>query len=72
MRDKGLNLFDECAAGMCISELSGRRVYSSSWEHSKIYTPDTKANSQIDRAPTEINKNGAVIKVRILVDRGIL
>ena len=57
---------------MCISELSGRRVYSSSWEHSKIYTPDTKANSQTDRTPTEINKNGAVIKVRILVERGIL
>ena len=45
---------------------------SSSWRHSKIYTPGTIADSQTDRAPTEINKNGAVVKVRILVELGIL
>ena len=43
----------------------GRRV------HSKIYTPGTIANSQSDRAPTRISKNGAVVKVRILVKLGI-
>ena len=45
---------------------------SSSWGHIKIYTPGTIKNSQTDRAPTEINKNGAVVKVRILVGLGIL
>ena len=29
------------------------------------------ANSQTDRAPTEIDKNGAVVKVRILLELGI-
>ena len=28
-----------------------------------MYTPDTIANSEIERVPTEINKNGAVVKV---------
>ena len=37
---------------------------SSSRGHSKIYTPGTIANSQTDRAPTEINEIGAVFKVR--------
>ena len=31
--------------------------------YSKIYTPDTIANSQTKRVPTKINKNGAVAKV---------
>ena len=44
----------------------------SSWGHSKIYTPGTVANSQTDRVPTEINENGAVVKVRTLVEPGIL
>ena len=43
---------------------------------SKMYTPDTIANSQTDRqtqrTPTNINKNGAVATVRILVELGIL
>ena len=30
---------------------------------SKIYTPGTIANSQTQRVPTKINKNGAVAKV---------
>ena len=33
-----------------------------------MYTPGTIANLQTDRTPTKINKNGAVAKVRILVD----
>ena len=48
--DKGLNLFDDCAAG----------------------TPGTIANLQTDRALTKINKNGAVVRLRILVELGIL
>ena len=36
------------------------------------YTPATIANSQTDRVPTEILKNGAVVKVRILLELGIL
>ena len=44
----------------------------SSWGHSKIYTPGTVANPQTDRVPTEINENGAVVKVRTLVEPGIL
>ena len=35
----------------------------SSWGHSKTYTPATIANSQIQRVPTKVNKNGAVAKV---------
>ena len=45
---------------------------SSSRGHSKIYTPGTIANSQTDRVPTKINKNGAVAKVGILVELEIL
>ena len=35
-----------------------------------MYTPDTTANSQ--KMPTKINKNGAIAKVRILVEQVIL
>ena len=45
---------------------------SSSWGYSKIYTPGTIANLQTDRALTKINKNGAVVRLRILVELGIL
>ena len=31
--------------------------------HRKIFTPDTIANSQTQRVPTKVNKNGAVAKV---------
>ena len=31
--------------------------------HSKTYTPGTIANSQRERVPTKINKNGAAVKV---------
>ena len=37
-----------------------------------MYTPGTIANSQIDSAPSKINKNGAVAKTRVLVELGIL
>ena len=37
-----------------------------------MYTPGTIADSKTDRMPTEINKNGAVAKVRSLVELGIL
>ena len=55
-----------------IYALRKKSAHSSSWGHSKIYTPGTIANSQSDRAPTRIIKNGAVVKVRILVKLGIL
>ena len=35
----------------------------SSWGHSKMYTAGTIENSQTQRVPTKINKNGAVAKV---------
>ena len=37
-----------------------------------MYTSGTKANSQTHRVPSKINKNGAVSKVGILVELGIL
>ena len=37
-----------------------------------MYTPGTIANSQTDIVPTVINKNGAVTKVKILVELGML
>ena len=67
---KGLNLFDDCAAEcvyMCPQE---EECTSSSWGHSKIYTLGPMENSQTDRAPTKIDKNGA--KVKVLLELGIL
>ena len=72
MTGKGLNLFDDCAdecVYLCPQE---DECTSSSWGHSKINTLGTMANPQTDRAPTEINKNGAVVKSRISVELGIL
>ena len=74
MTDKGLNLFDDCAAE-CVYIYScpqEEECTSSSWGYSKIYTPGTIANLQTDRALTKINKNGAVVRLRILVELGIL
>ena len=34
-------------------------MYFFSWGHSKTYTPGTIANSETDRMPIKINKNGA-------------
>ena len=53
-----------------ISVLSGRRVYLFFLGHSKIYTSGTIANSQTDKAPTEITKNGAVVKVELGILKG--
>ena len=72
MTGKGLNLFDDCpdeCVYLCPQE---DECTSSSWGHSKIHTLGTMANPQTDRAPTEINKNGAVVKSRISVELGIL
>ena len=62
MSDKGLNIFYECPAE-CVHLPSGRIV--SHLPDNKMCTPDTIANSQ--RMPTKIYKNGAIIKVKILV-----
>ena len=70
MADKGLNLFDECAAecvDLCPKE---EERTSSSCEDGKICIPGTIANSQ--RTPTKVNKNGATAKVRTLVEQVIL
>ena len=49
MADKGLNLFDECAAEcVCLCPQEEERTISS-WGDSKIYTPGTIENSQTDR-----------------------
>ena len=70
MADKGLNLFDECTAECVHLYAQEEECTSSSWRDSKIYAPGTIANSQ--RTPTKINKNGAIVKVRVLVEQVIL
>ena len=72
MTDKGLNFFADCAADCVYRCPHKEECTSSSWGHSEIYIPGTIVNSQTDRAPTEINKYGAAVKVRILVELGIL
>ena len=72
MTDKGLNLFDDCAADYVYLCPQEEECTSSSGGHSKIYTLGTMENSQTDRAPTEIDKDGSVVKVRILLKLGIL
>ena len=69
---KGLNLFNNCAAEFVYLCPQEEDCTSSSWGHSKIYTLGTMANSQTGRAPIEIDKNGAVVKVRILLELEIL
>ena len=39
--------------------VSGEECTFSSWRHSKMYTPDTTANSQTEVVLTKINKNAA-------------
>ena len=70
--DKGLNVFDDYAAECVYLFPQEEECTSSYWGHSKIYTLGTMANSQTDRTPTEIDKNGAVTKVEILLELGIL
>ena len=70
MVEKDLNLFDECVAECVHLCPQVEECISSSLGDSKIYTPGTIANSQ--RMPTEINNDGAIAKVRILVEQVIL
>ena len=70
--DKGLYLFEECDAE-CVYLCPHEKEYaSSSRGDSKMYTPGTIANSQTQRTPTKTNKNGAVAKLNILVELGML
>ena len=55
---------------MCKSVSSGRKVNLFFLRDNKMYTSGTIANSQM--MPTKINKNGAIAKVRILVEQAIL
>ena len=55
---------------MCIYVLSGKIVYIFLWEDIKMYAPGTIANSEM--TTTKINKNGAIAKVKILVEQKIL
>ena len=59
MTDKGLNLFDESAA-----ECEHLHAQKEKCNYSKF--------TERQRMPTKINKNGAVAKVRILVELGML
>ena len=64
----GLNLFDDCAAEcvhLCPQE---EECTFSSWGDSKMKTPGTIANSQTDMMSTKRNNDGAVAKVRVLVE----
>ena len=74
MAGKGLNLFDECAAECVYLCPQGEEWTSSSWgssrEYIKMCKPSAIANLQ--RAPTKINKNGAITKLRILVEQMII
>ena len=71
MTEKGLNLFDICAP-MYICAPMKKRYTLLTARHSNMYTTGTIANWPTDRASTKINKNDAVVKVRILVELGIL
>ena len=63
MTDKGLNLFDDCAAECVYLCPQEEQCNSFSWGHSKF----------TDRqARTQINKNGAAVNVIILVELRIL
>ena len=72
MTGNGLNLLDDYAAECVYLCPQEEECTSSSWGHIKICTPSTTVNSQTDWVLTKINKNGAVAKVRILVELGIL
>ena len=58
MADKGLNLFNECAARCVNLYPQEEDCNSSSWEDSKICTSGSIANSQ--RMLTEIKKSGTI------------
>ena len=62
MAEKGLNLFDECAAEYVHLYPQEEEWTSSSWGDSKMYTPGTVANSH--RTPTKINENVPIAKIK--------
>ena len=66
MTDKGFNLFDEWAARCGHLSPQEEECTSSSWGHSKMYTFGSIGNSQ--KMLTEINKSGAVAKIKIWVE----
>ena len=70
MADNSLNLFDECVAEYKHLCPQKEQCTCSSWRDSKIYTPGIITDSL--RMPTKINKNGAIAKVRVLVEQVIL
>ena len=70
MTDKGLNHFDKCAVEYGHLSLQEEKCTSSSWGDSKINTSGTRANSS--RKSIEIDKNGDIDKIGILVEQVIL
>ena len=68
MSEKGFNLFDERAAE-CV-HLHPQEEYCLFFLWEEMYPPGTIVNSQ--RIPTKINKNGAIVKVRISVEQVVL
>ena len=70
MAGKGLNLLDKFSTECVHQSHQEKDCASSSWVASKMYTSDTIINSQ--RTPTEIYKNVAIPKVRILAKQVIL
>ena len=62
MTDKGLNLFNECAA-KCVHLFPQEEYTSSSWGDSKMYTSSSIANSL--RMQAEINESGTIVNIRI-------
>ena len=66
MAEKYLNIFYVCAAKCAYLPPQEEEYIISSWgDRGTMYTPGTIANSK--RTP-EINKNGAIAKVRILAE----
>ena len=67
MAGKSLNLLDECVATCVYLPSQEEECTSSSWGDSRMYTSGSKTNSQ--GIPNETNKNGAIAKVIILVEK---
>ena len=71
MADKFLNPFYESVAKYVNLSSQEEEWIASSWRAGvQLYTPSIIANSQ--RTPTGINKDGAIAKVRILVEQMII
>ena len=63
MKDKGFNLFDECATRYVHLFPQEEKCTSSSWGDSEMYTSSSIGNLQ--RMQTEINESGTMGKIRI-------